>query len=98
MKKCRNTMDEFLKSKNSIMKNYLLKKYNPLKEIDCTQGDCVKIRNAQKHNLKSISVNIALNKINVVTGVSGSGKSSLIFDVLLEALKNYYIQGFESNE
>lgn len=100
------SMDEFLKSENSIMKNYLLKKYNPLKEIDCTQGDCIKIRNARKHNLKSISVNIALNKINVVTGVSGSGKSSLIFDVLVEALENYYkkgvrdenIEGYEKND
>lgn len=100
------TMDEFLKSENSIMKNYLLKKYNPLKETDCTQGDCIKIKNARKHNLKSISANIAVNKINVITGVSGSGKSSLIFDVLVEALNNYYkkgikdetVEGYEKND
>lgn len=100
------TVDEFLKSGNSIMKNYLLKKYNPLKEIDCTQDDCIKIKNARKHNLKSISANIAVNKINVITGVSGSGKSSLIFDVLVEALNNYYkkgikdetVEGYEKND
>lgn len=100
------TMDEFLKSESSIMKNYMLRKYNPLKEIDCTQGDCIKIRNAQKHNLKGISVNIAVKKINVVTGVSGSGKSTLIFDVLVEALENFYkkgvedenIEGYEKND
>lgn len=87
------TMDEFLKSKNSIMRDYLRRKYNPLKETDCAQSDCIKIRNARKHNLKGISVNIALNKINVITGVSGSGKSTLIFDVLVEAMENYYKKG-----
>ncbi len=87
------TMEEFLKSENSIMKNYLLKKYNPLKEIDSAQGDCIKIKNAKKHNLQNISVNIVLNNINVITGVSGSGKSSLIFDVLVEALENYDKKG-----
>lgn len=90
------TMEEFLKSEKSIMKNYLLKKHNPLKETNCTQGDCIKIKNARKHNLKGIDVNIALNKINVITGVSGSGKSSLIFDVLVEALMNYYKKGVKA--
>lgn len=82
------TMDQFLQSEKSIMKHYLLKKHDPLKETDCTQGESIKIKNARKHNLKNISVDIALNKINVITGVSGSGKSSLIFDVLVEALEN----------
>lgn len=87
------TMDEFMKSEKSIMKNYLLKKHNPLKETDYTLGDCITIKNARKHNLKGISVNIAFNKINVITGVSGSGKSSLVFDVLVEALENCLKKG-----
>lgn len=99
-------MDEFKKADNSIMKNYLLKKDYTLKGIDYTQGDCIKIKNARKHNLKDINVNIAINKINVITGVSGSGKSSLIFDVLVETLENYYkngvkdenIEGYEKND
>lgn len=89
------TMDDFLKSENSIMRHYLQKKYHPLKVIDCTWGDCIKICNARKHNLKNINVDIAVNKINVVTGVSGSGKSSLIFDVLVEALENYEKEGVQ---
>ncbi len=87
------TMEELLRSEKSIMKHYLLKTYEPLKETDYIRGDCIKVRNARKHNLKDISVRIALNKINVITGVSGSGKSSLIFDVLVEALTNYYKKG-----
>lgn len=87
------TMDELLQSESSVIKNYLCKKCLPLKETDGAQGDCIKIRNARKHNLKGVSVNFALNKINVITGVSGSGKSSLVFDVLVEALTNYRKNG-----
>lgn len=89
------TMDEFLRSEKSVMKNYLLKKHSLLKETEDTRSDCIKIKNARKHNLKNISVNIVLNKINVITGVSGSGKSTLIFDVLVEALENYYKKGIK---
>lgn len=89
------TVDELLKSEKSVMKNYLRRKCDPLKERDCTQGDCITIKNARKHNLQGISVNIALNKINVITGVSGSGKSSLVFDVLAEAMENYYKKGIK---
>ena len=38
------------------------------------------IRNAHTHNLKHISVEIPRNKVVVFTGVSGSGKSSLVFN------------------
>ncbi|HQU08927.1 MAG TPA: ATP-binding cassette domain-containing protein, partial [Opitutales bacterium] len=40
------------------------------------------LRGAREHNLKSIDVDIPLNSLSVVTGVSGSGKSSLAFDVI----------------
>ncbi len=42
----------------------------------------IKIIEANEHNLKNISVSIEKNKITAVTGVSGSGKSSLIYDIL----------------
>ncbi len=48
----------------------------------------IKINNARLHNLKNISVQIPLKTFTVVTGVSGSGKSSLIIDLLYPAL--YY--------
>ena len=40
------------------------------------------IKGARMHNLKNIDVNIPRNKLTVVTGVSGSGKSSLTIDTL----------------
>lgn len=90
-------MEELLQSEASIMRNYVLKKHKIPEETGFSQEDCIKnsikIKNARKHNLKNISVNIALNKINVITGVSGSGKSSLVFDVLVEAWENHEKKG-----
>ena len=60
------------------------------------------IKNAHKNNLKNIDVEIPINKITAVTGVSGSGKSSLIIDTLSKYKKtnqnNYcdYISGLSS--
>ena len=42
----------------------------------------LKIKGARTHNLKNISVNLPRNKLIVITGLSGSGKSSLAFDTL----------------
>lgn len=48
------------------------------------------------HNLKKISVNIPRNKFTVVTGVSGSGKSSLIFDTLYAEGQRRYVESLSS--
>ena len=40
----------------------------------------IKIKGARTHNLKNISLDIPRNKLIVITGLSGSGKSSLAFD------------------
>lgn len=95
------TGEELLRSESSIMKNYLQKAYEPPEETGrpgggCAKGDCIRIRNARKHNLKGVNADIALHQINVVTGVSGSGKSTLVFDVLVEALEDYFKRGVRS--
>ena len=53
----------------------------PLKAAPRIPKDFLPIRNAVIHNLKNVSVDIPLNVLTVVTGVAGSGKSSLIRDV-----------------
>jgi excinuclease ABC subunit A len=45
-------------------------------------SETIDILVAETHNLKSISVSLPKNKLVVITGVSGSGKSSLAFDTL----------------
>ena len=45
-------------------------------------NDYIIIKNAKEHNLKGIDLKIPKNKLVVVTGLSGSGKSSLAFDTL----------------
>jgi len=52
----------------------------------------IRIRNARIHNLKHIDVDIPKGKLTVITGVSGSGKSSLAFDTIYEEGKRRYLQ------
>lgn len=50
--------------------------------VDSGNTDCIRLRGVREHNLKNISLDIPLNEFVVVTGLSGSGKSSLAFDVV----------------
>ncbi|MBY8982295.1 MAG: hypothetical protein KGD57_05055 [Candidatus Lokiarchaeota archaeon] len=54
--------------------------------------DMIKIKGARIHNLKNINVNIPKKKLIVITGVSGSGKSSLAFDIIFDEGMNRYLQ------
>jgi excinuclease ABC subunit A len=56
--------------------------------------DAIQIRGARQHNLKNLNLEIPLNRITVVTGVSGSGKSSLAFDTLYAEGQRRYIETF----
>ncbi|NIK78030.1 excinuclease ABC A subunit [Paenibacillus castaneae] len=54
-------------------------------------NEFIEIKGARIHNLKEIDVRIPRNKLTVITGVSGSGKSSLAFDTLFEEGKRRYL-------
>lgn len=54
--------------------------------------EVIKIKGARIHNLKNISLTIPKRKLVVITGISGSGKSSLAFDILFEEGKNQYLR------
>ncbi|MCK5775116.1 MAG: excinuclease ABC subunit UvrA, partial [Bacteroidales bacterium] len=57
----------------------------------------ISIRNARENNLKNINVDIPKGKITVITGVSGSGKSSLAYDVIFKQAQRLFIESM-SNE
>jgi excinuclease ABC subunit A len=57
-------------------------------------GDAILLRGARQNNLKNLSLDIPLNELVVVTGVSGSGKSSLVFDTLYAEGQRRYVETF----
>ena len=56
-------------------------------------NDCIQIRGANTHNLKNVDINIPRNQLVVITGVSGSGKSSLAFDTIFSEGRRQFIEG-----
>ena len=63
-----------------------------MKEIESK----IEIRGAKSHNLKNIDVSIPRDKLVVITGLSGSGKSSLAFDTIYAEGQRRYIETFSS--
>ena len=64
--------------------------------LEPTSKTHILIKNAKVHNLKGVDVNIPRNKLVVVTGVSGSGKSSLVFDTLYAEGQRRYVESLSS--
>src|SRR5215468_2968030 len=58
--------------------------------------DYIRIRGARVHNLKNISVSIPHNQLTVITGVSGSGKSSLAFDTIYAEGQRRYVESLSA--
>lgn len=59
--------------------------------------ETIKVYGAKEHNLKNINVTIPRDKLTVITGLSGSGKSSLAFDTLFAEGQRRYIECLSSN-
>ena len=59
-------------------------------------NDKIIIKGAKEHNLKNINIEIPKNKLVVITGLSGSGKSSLAFDTLYAEGQRRYVESLSS--
>ncbi|MBN1351878.1 ATP-binding cassette domain-containing protein [candidate division KSB1 bacterium] len=83
---CKNSLTaEALREEKTISP-----KFNQLQKQK-TGSDCIEIRNARANNLKQVDVDFPKEKLTVVTGVSGSGKSSLVNDILeSEARRRFF--------
>src|SRR5688572_32049194 len=56
--------------------------------------DCIRIRGARQNNLRALDLDLPLRELVVVTGVSGSGKSSLVFDTVYAEGQRRYVETF----
>jgi excinuclease ABC subunit A len=76
------TAAEMLESNNSVYVNSISSKVKPEFQKVISTKNFIELENVSTHNLKNISLKIPHNKLTVITGVSGSGKSSLAFDTI----------------
>ena len=61
-----------------------------------TSPDGIVVKRAREHNLKNVSITIPRNKITVLTGLSGSGKSSLAFDTIYAEGQRRYVESLSA--
>lgn len=61
-----------------------------------SESKYIEIRGARQHNLKNIDINIPKNSLTVITGLSGSGKSSLAFDTIYAEGQRRYVESLSS--
>jgi excinuclease ABC subunit A len=89
---CSAPRDEFLKSEASLTAAYLRgERQIPMPDLRRPgDGNFLTVSGALENNLKNVTVNFPLHKFIAVTGVSGSGKSSLIVEVLYKRLNQHF--------
>src|SRR3990172_3460715 len=63
---------------------------------DKERRDYITIKGARVHNLKNVDVSIPKNKLVVITGLSGSGKSSLAFDIIYAEEERRFVESLSS--
>lgn len=67
-----------------------------ISEVDALAEETIEIYGAREHNLKNINLTIPRNKLVVITGISGSGKSSLAFDTIYAEGQRRYMESFSA--
>ncbi|MFA6701115.1 MAG: excinuclease ABC subunit UvrA [Dysgonamonadaceae bacterium] len=84
-------VSELTKNSNSYTVKYLTGEEKiVIPKVRRKWNNYIEVKGARQNNLKNINVKFPLNVMTVVTGVSGSGKSSLVNDVLFNALQHHY--------
>lgn len=87
----------FLSCEPITYRNFAHQTFETVQNLDKkSQSDSILIQGARQHNLKNITVEIPRNKFVVITGLSGSGKSSLAFDTLYAEGQRRYVESLSS--
>jgi excinuclease ABC subunit A len=81
------TVKEIMENQNSLIGKHLKRRITLKSTSSVSFEKQIIIEGANAHNLKNINVQLAVNQMNVITGVSGSGKTSLMRDVLLNSFR-----------
>ena len=69
---------------------------NPVPAAAIDPAKCIRVRGAREHNLKSVNVDIPRDRLVVITGLSGSGKSSLAFDTIFAEGQRKYMESLSA--
>lgn len=84
-------------NKRSIYDKIIMLIFNDVqRKRDLMAKDYIEVRGARSHNLKDIDVSIPRDQFVVITGLSGSGKSSLVFDTLYAEGQRRYVESLSS--
>ena len=67
-----------------------------MQKKDSSKDSFIEIYGAREHNLRNIDLSIPRNKLVVITGLSGSGKSSIAFDTIYAEGQRRYIESFSA--
>ncbi len=73
-----------------------MKKTKEPKQVESVSEEYIEVLGAREHNLKNIDVRIPRNKLVTITGLSGSGKSSLAFDTIFAEGQRRYMESFSA--
>ena len=92
-------MQQSLRMKQAVSGKNI--RYEQIKEVimaarKIEKKDYIRIRGAREHNLKGIDIDIPRNELVVLTGLSGSGKSSLAFDTIYAEGQRRYMESLSS--
>ena len=93
------TAEEIKKVENSITGQYLSGRRKievPKTRRKAVKSKCIEVKGATEHNLKNIDVTIPRDEFIVITGLSGSGKSSLAFDTIYSEGQRRYMESLTS--
>lgn len=82
--------------KGATLKKQAEKDFEKEVKVNVFEQGAIKVHGAKEHNLKNIDVNIPKGKLSIITGPSGSGKSSLALDILFVEGKRRYMESLSS--